>query len=315
MVQALEYDEILHLLRPSNRMPFQVRALIAFQYVSAARIGELLKYNHKLVHPNETKKEKEYFKKYPERANKERRYIYKESDGLLKSKIYRGKNKISWKMPNFKTKNKSKQSKEPFVLREEKLLWTIITLWLKNCGEQVIDLKESRARQLIRRYLKSKSSHILRKSRGTHLANIFNYTSYDIRDALGHVSLETGIHYISTANRETKMRKILIQMNKKQDAPSKAECMNSFQEFLKEEKSYLKKQAKNLIVSKMELGIKFNEQQRFTLALGEWALKRAIEYNKKPHPEHVGKMKLLIEQASACLGKKEASKRLEGLKK
>lgn len=215
MVQALEYDEILHILRPSNPMPLRIRALMAFQYASACRIGELLQYNHKLIDPKETKKEQKYFVKYPERAKIERKYIYKESQGLLKSKIYIGKNKIIWKMPNFKTKKKKKQTKEPFILREEKLLWRIITLWLKQCGEQVFDLKESRARQLIRRYLKSKSSHILRKSRGTHLANIFNYTSYDIRDALGHVSLETGTHYISTADREKKMRKILIQMNKK----------------------------------------------------------------------------------------------------
>jgi len=208
MIHTLEYDEILDLLKPSNPMPFRTRSLITFQYASSSRIGELLDYDHTLVSPKETKEEKAYYQKHPEGRN----YIHTHTNGLLKSNIFIGPKRISWKMPNFKTKNKNKQFKEPFVLKEENLLWRIITKWLSMCGEQVFELRESRARQLVREQLKPYSSHILRKSRGTHLANIFGYNSYDIRDALGHVSLESGTHYISTAGRENKMREKLLEM-------------------------------------------------------------------------------------------------------
>jgi len=217
MVKTIPYEELMHLLRPNNPMPMRTRALITFQYTSAARIGELLAYKHKIVDPKETKERKEYFIKHKDRIKKERKFVYYRSNGLLKSNFFRGKNKISWKMPNFKTKNKHKQFKEPFVLKEEKLLWRIITAWLDDCGEQVFDLKESRVRQLLREKLKPYSSHVLRSSRGTHLANIFMFNAYDIRDSLGHISIETGTHYISTAGRENKMREKLLEMELEKD--------------------------------------------------------------------------------------------------
>ncbi|KKN43731.1 hypothetical protein LCGC14_0700130 [marine sediment metagenome] len=49
-------------------------------------------------------------------------------------------------------------------------------------------------------------------------------------------------------------------------------------------------------------------------ALGEWALERASYYNKKPHTEYLGKMKLLMEIATDCLGEEKVKKHLEKLK-
>jgi len=147
--------------------------------------------------------------------------VYSHStQGLLKSNFFIGVNKITWVLPNFKTKRKKRLTKEPFILKEEKLLWGIITSWLDVCGEQVFELKEARVRQLIREVIHPYSSHVLRKSRGTHLADVFGYNAYEIREALGHSSLETGIHYVSTANSEKKMRAKLIEMNEVNDFES-----------------------------------------------------------------------------------------------
>jgi|TARA_Y100000034_G_C6889241_1_gene408827 integrase len=195
MVQSIDYPELMHLL--TKPLEPRTRALIAFQYASAARIGELLPYTHKI-------KDKETD-----------RLVYSHyTNGLLKSNFFMGVNKITWRLPNFKTKSKKRLIKEPFVLKEEKVLWDIITSWLANCSEQVFELREARARELIRNVISPYSSHVLRKSRGTHLADLFGYNAYEIREALGHSSLETGIHYVSTVNSEKKMRAKLIEMMK-----------------------------------------------------------------------------------------------------
>ena len=211
MVTSIDYPDLINLIKEIQDK--RTRALIAFQYASAARIGELLSYNHNLVHPDETKEEKKFFKNNPEKK-RDRKRVYSNTKGLIKSNFSIGVNKIVWVMPNFKTKTKKRMYKEPFVLKEETVLWDIIKDWLSFCGEQVFELKESRVRELIRKTIGGTySSHVLRKSRGTHLADIFGYNAYEIREALGHSSLETGIHYVSTANSEKKMRAKLIEMN------------------------------------------------------------------------------------------------------
>jgi len=46
MVQSIDYPELMHLL--NKPLDPRTRALIAFQYASAARVGELLAYTHKI---------------------------------------------------------------------------------------------------------------------------------------------------------------------------------------------------------------------------------------------------------------------------
>lgn len=204
-IQVLDYVDLMSILL-NPKIEKRTRALIAFQYASAARIGELFKYDHKVKERIKDKETNELIT-----TDKTIEYI---TPGLLKSKFFMGKDKIYWTMRNFKTRNKNYLVKNPFVLREEKVLWKVIRWWLNQCEEQVFELKEARARQLIRQAISPYSSHILRRSRGTHLVEIFGYNAYEIKAALGHVSLETGIHYISTANREKKMREVLQAMNK-----------------------------------------------------------------------------------------------------
>lgn len=207
-IKYFTYAEIKDLIK--TPMEWRTRALITFQYASGCRIGELLQYKH-LVSD-------------------------KVSSGLLKSNIQINDEKgiIEWSMPNFKTKNEQKQIKYPFVLKKEKIFWNVIHIWLNGsekfgvqpCGEQVFDIRQSRARQLIRQqfqayvkksgksHLKGHSSHALRRSRGTHLAEIFKYDAYEIMAALGHSSLQSGIHYVATARRKQKMEQKLEEMEK-----------------------------------------------------------------------------------------------------
>lgn len=208
-IKHFSYEEIQGLVRMKN-LPWRTRALITFQYASGARIGELLLYKHR----NDGSITK----------------------GLLKTniKVNEEEGVIEWSMPNFKVKNEKKKIKFPFVLKQEKLFWNIIMVWLKGskmrgvepCGEQVFDLKQVRARQLVKKaiidyakssgkwHLKDHASHALRRSRGTHLVEKFKYNAYEVMETLGHSTLQSGIHYVATVNRKEKMREGLLEMNK-----------------------------------------------------------------------------------------------------
>ena len=206
-IKYFTYEAIKEIIKMP--MEWRTRSLITFQYASGCRIGELLQYKHL--------RSKEV------------------TAGLLKSKIKVTEKEIAWSMPNFKVKNESKQTKYPFVLKNETIFWNVIKIWLQGskkygvqpCGEQVFDLRQSRARQLIREQIKkyakktgkshlnSHASHALRRSRGTHLAEIFKYDAYEIMDALGHSSLQSGVHYVATARRKKKMQDKLDEMQER----------------------------------------------------------------------------------------------------
>ena len=88
----------------------------------------------------------------------------------------------------------------------------------------MFNIRQVRARQLIREQIREYSdktgkahlyehaSHALRRSRGTHLAEIFKYNAYEIMEALGHSSLQSGVHYVATAQRKQKMKQRLIEL-------------------------------------------------------------------------------------------------------
>lgn len=180
-----------------SRMPARTRALLCFQYASGCRIGELLQYTHKI-------------------CNKETNYQTKtyETNGLLITNIRKSEDIVQWEMPNFKVRKEERKIKYPFILKEERLLWIIANRWLKHCPKQVFNIRESMARKLIRKVLQplGYSSKVLRSSRGTHLADKFDYNPYEIMDFLGHTNMQSGLSYITTANKVSKMRNKLKQI-------------------------------------------------------------------------------------------------------
>lgn len=188
MIKVLTYKEVIALLE--SPMEARTKALIAFQYASGCRIGELLDYQH--TDGSTTK-------------------------GLLKSNVKIDDESISWEMPNFKVADEKKKLKYPFILKEEGVLWNIIYDWMGRCGEQVFELKQSRARDLIREQIQPHSSHALRRSRGTHLADTFGYNVYEIMDALGHTKMESSLAYVSAASRKSKMKKALERIISEKD--------------------------------------------------------------------------------------------------
>ncbi len=138
----------------------------------------------------------------------------KETRGLLKSNFNIQPNKISWDMPNFKAK--SKQTKNPFVLKKEMggLLYVVIKKWLEGCGEAVFEIGEKTARNLIKKAIFPLSSHSLRKSRGTHLVEVFGYNVYDVMVTLGHTTISSGLFYVEAVSQEKKMQKVLEERMK-----------------------------------------------------------------------------------------------------
>lgn len=230
-IKYFSYDEIKELLK--MEIPWRSRALFAFQYASGCRIGELIPYvnHHKVALKDDDNKIVK---------NKKGEIRYKKwthiSKGLLKSNIKFDEKEgiIEWSMPNFKVKNEAKKTKYPFILRGETILWNAIDIWVNGskkygvepCLEQVFNIREVRARQLIKQVIKDyvkqtgkkhlfeHASHALRRSRGTHLAEIFDYNAYEIMAALGHSSLQSGVNYVATAQRKKKMKEKLEQMQK-----------------------------------------------------------------------------------------------------
>jgi len=197
--QVIPYQTVLDII--FNLQDKRTQALVVFQYTSGARIGELLSYTHayRVMEYNKDKGKKVWTGEID----------YRQTKGILKSNFNIQEHKISWDMPNFKAK--SKPSKTPFVLRKEMdgLLYFIIKAWLKNCGEQVFEIGEKTAGNAIKNAIFPLSSHSLRKSRGTHLVEVFGYNVYDVMNWLGHTSMGSGLFYVEAVSQEEKMRKVL----------------------------------------------------------------------------------------------------------
>ena len=202
--QVIPYETIEEIIFGLNHDK-RTQALVTFQYTSGARIGELLSYKHthRIMEFNKDKGKNVWTGKIE----------YKQTRGLLKSNFSILPHKISWDMPNFKAK--SKPFKSPFVLKKEMggLLYIVIKKWLESCGEEVFSIGEKTARNSIKKAVFPLSSHSLRKSRGTHLVEIFNYTVYDVMASLGHTSMGSGLFYVEAVNQEKKMQKVLEGKN------------------------------------------------------------------------------------------------------
>ena len=164
--KALSYEHVQDII---NNIPdLRLQAMVATQYSLAARAGELIQYDHSNGITTQ---------------------------GLLKSNIEERNGLYLCKIPNFK--NKKQAFKKPYLTKAEPFLYKPFQKWLSICGEQVFDIKIRRYRQLVSTILPSgHASHTLRHSRATHLAEQFNFNAYEIKQFLGHASLDTSSIYV-----------------------------------------------------------------------------------------------------------------------
>ena len=154
----------------------EVKAFVATQYGTGARIGELIRYTHRYTNGK-----------------------IHHTAGLLKSKIDEEEKYYSFWIPNFK--NANRDQKRAVIVKSEKWLIEPILAHLEYCGEQVFRWKEARARQLVREAI-GFSSHYLRHSRAQHLVDLFNFNSYELMDTMGHANLNTSVAYVLASPRE-----------------------------------------------------------------------------------------------------------------
>ncbi len=166
--KELSYPYIKEVIARTPKL--RTRAMIAFQYGLASRAGELLKYTHT---------------------------DGSESPGLLKSNILKQRGVYVCRVPNFK--NVKQEFKKPYISPKETFLFEPFMDWLKVCGEQVFPVRISRYRSLVDGALpEGFSTHSLRHSRATHLAEVFGFNAYQIKAFLGHARLDTSAIYVAS---------------------------------------------------------------------------------------------------------------------
>jgi len=166
-VKEYSYPRIKYILSKIDSP--RTKAMVATQYALASRAGELIQYTH--TNGTETK-------------------------GLLKSNINFHKGVYICNIPNFK--NLKQGFKKPYISPKEKFLYEPFKEWLDMCDEQVFPIRISRYRQLVDAVLPDGfSSHSLRHSRATHLAEVFGFNAYEIKAFLGHARLDTSAIYVA----------------------------------------------------------------------------------------------------------------------
>ena len=164
--KALSYEHIQDII--SNILDLRLQAMIATQYGLAARAGELIQYDHSNGITTQ---------------------------GLLKSNIEERNDLLVCTIPNFK--NAKQPFKKPFISQREPFLYKPVKKWLNICGEQVFDIKISRYRHLISSILPTcYASHTLRHTRATDLVEQHDFDAYEIKQFLGHASLDTSSIYV-----------------------------------------------------------------------------------------------------------------------
>lgn len=194
--QAIPYKTICQIIQTTPEQ--RTRALLTFAFASGARIGELLKYTHKLKDGREVT-----------------------TLGLLKENIQVTEDEITWTMPNFKRRLKKTQiwtegeKTDRSILWEETILYNEAVSWLKVCPNQVFEIKESRARQLIREalliygYKAGDIKNLLRHSRATFEADITNGDVFAVNTLLGDSTLNIALTYVHRTSSKKKKKEYL----------------------------------------------------------------------------------------------------------
>jgi len=183
--RPIPYDQMKEVI--SNQTSLLSQAIIATQYGLASRAGELIQYKHR---------------------------DGTITNGLLKENIVERNNLLVCEIPNFK--NKSKQWKKPYISKEEKFIYNPIKQYLEYCQNQLFPISDRQFREIIKKGLPDNlSSHALRHSRATHLAEIFNFDAYEIQAFLGHSRLDTSAIYVKAdiSRSANKMEVVLNDRN------------------------------------------------------------------------------------------------------
>lgn len=177
----------------------RTKALLAFQYVLACRVGELVRYKHSASQYLNNNK---IVVAVPE-------YV---TSGLLKQNMREYPDYWEVLVPNFKQGSGKVQYKTGIIMKDTKENWLRDTCfnWLNMIqGEQVFVFQEETARNLARKALvqlgidaianKGFSSHNLRDSRADHLLKIFHFNIIDVQKTLGHKNLNSTQQYIDSS--------------------------------------------------------------------------------------------------------------------
>lgn len=177
--KPIPYTQIKQLII-NKVMPLRIKALIAIQYGTGARISEIITYTNAPKH--------KFFQ------------------GITKQDIETKENYTEFRLNNLKNK---KNTTKIVGIPNKKEAWLLkpIMDWIKFCEtNNLFELHESKARKLIKKET-GFSSHYLRHSRATHLAQEFGFNAYEIQQTLGHAKLDTSQIYVNS-NLEDRIKKM-----------------------------------------------------------------------------------------------------------
>lgn len=215
--EDIPYDLIKRII---NDCPIsRTKALIAFQYATGCRIGELLSYTHKKVSPAAKKKAKKHRILGEPYCYKPEDHVFPETKGLLKEMVKTEESEefgmvLTITLDNFKASGIN--SKIAFVVeKREKWLFDLLLDWVNSLPEhqdKVFTVRRSRASGLVDKELKKYhgkySTHYLRHSRLTHLNSIYGWNVYEIMDFAGHTSIKPSSAYVHVHKKDV-LRKFI----------------------------------------------------------------------------------------------------------
>lgn len=161
------------------------QGLCSIMYGTAARIGELIHYNHS-------------YKVIKRDGNKRYwtgEYRRKKTEGLRKSEVRIGRDGILITLNNFK--NRKREEKEVYISnKREAWLCELIKNYVANHKDgYLFPMYRNTAMTLVKNSI-GITSHNLRHSRLTHLVRHFGFSNYEIKETAGHASLETSSAYV-----------------------------------------------------------------------------------------------------------------------
>ena len=164
--RPIPYNQMKEII--SEQTSLLTQAILAAQYGLGARAGELLRYTH---------------------------LDGTITCGLLKENMVERGDLLVCEIPNFK--NSKTNWKKPYICKGEAFVYKPLKAYLEHCQNQLFTMSERSYRQIVKDVLPDGlSSHALRHSRATHLAEIFGFNAYEIQSFLGHGRLDTSAIYV-----------------------------------------------------------------------------------------------------------------------
>lgn len=194
MKLVIPYKKMKTLIEAAE--PMTTKPFLAFLYAGANRIGELVKYRH--IKKERTRNEHGKLKWTG-------KYLFNYGYDIKASDVISYPNYIYIETPNFK--NPKEELKKVIVSKvHEKWLTDIIEDYVdRHKGGVLFNFKRHKAMELVKKYLQT-NSHNVRRSRLTHLSNIFGYDPWEIKATAGHSNLESSISYIQAQPHQLKRK-------------------------------------------------------------------------------------------------------------